>query len=129
MEIPIIDLIPFFSDDPRERKQVASQWGNAFETIGFATTRSAARENPKRARREGYGMAQTGMPEISFETDPSRYRHLRLAAEGDRARIILKVDEGGGLRQDYQLKLNFYDLGVYIKLADAVNRLLCLLKI
>ncbi len=63
------------------------------------------------------------MPEISFETHPSRYRHLRLEAEGDRARLILKVDEGGGLRPDYQLKLNSYDLGVDIELADAVNRL------
>src|SRR5712692_8065400 len=63
------------------------------------------------------------MPEISFETHPSRYRHLRLEAEGDRARLILKVDEGGGLRPDYQLKLNSYDLGVDIEIADAVNRL------
>ncbi|HUY18028.1 MAG TPA: enoyl-CoA hydratase-related protein [Candidatus Binataceae bacterium] len=63
------------------------------------------------------------MSEISFETHPSRYRHLRLEAEGDRARLILKVDEGGGLRSDYQLKLNSYDLAVDIELADAVNRL------
>ena len=60
---------------------------------------------------------------ISFETHPSRYRHLKLEAEADRARIILKVDENGGLRPGYQLKLNSYDLGVDIELADAVTRL------
>ncbi len=63
------------------------------------------------------------MSEISFETEPSRYRHLRLEADADRARIILKVDENGGLRPDYLLKLNSYDLGVDIEIADAVNRL------
>lgn len=37
MEIPIIDVAPFFCDDPRQRKRVADLWNNAFETIGFAT--------------------------------------------------------------------------------------------
>ena len=60
---------------------------------------------------------------ISFETEPSRYRHLKLETDGGRARIILKVDETGGLRSGYLLKLNSYDLAVDIELADAVNRL------
>src|SRR5216684_4035756 len=60
---------------------------------------------------------------INFETEPSRYRHLRLETDGGRARIILKVDENGGLRPGYLLKLNSYDLAVDIELADAVNRL------
>src|SRR5712692_8446529 len=63
------------------------------------------------------------MPEICFETHPSRYRHLRLETEADRARIILKVDENSGLRPGYLLKLNSYDLAVDIELADAINRL------
>jgi benzoyl-CoA-dihydrodiol lyase len=63
------------------------------------------------------------MDSIQFETHPSRYRHLRLEAEPDRARIILQVDENGGLKPGYQLKLNSYDLGVDIELADAVTRL------
>jgi benzoyl-CoA-dihydrodiol lyase len=63
------------------------------------------------------------MDEIVFETHPSRYRHLKLEVEGDRARIVLKVDESGGLRPGYQLKLNSYDLSVDIELADAINRL------
>ncbi|MGH7907218.1 MAG: 2,3-epoxybenzoyl-CoA dihydrolase [Candidatus Binataceae bacterium] len=63
------------------------------------------------------------MADISFETHPSRYRHLKLETDRDRARIILNVDENGGLRPGYQLKLNSYDLSVDIELADAVNRL------
>src|SRR6266849_4257063 len=60
---------------------------------------------------------------INFETEPSRYRHLKLETDGGRARIVLKVDENGGLRPGYLLKLNSYDLAVDIELADAVNRL------
>lgn len=63
------------------------------------------------------------MDPIRFETHPSQYRHLRLETEGACARIALKVDEGGGVRPGYALKLNSYDLGVDIELADAVNRL------
>src|SRR5258708_20563653 len=35
----------------------------------------------------------------------------------------MDVDENGGLFEGYQLKLNSYDLGVDIELADAVQRL------
>jgi benzoyl-CoA-dihydrodiol lyase len=64
-----------------------------------------------------------GVPAVSFGTDPSRYRHLRLETDGEIARISLAVDESGGLVPGYQLKLNSYDLGVDIELADAVQRL------
>jgi benzoyl-CoA-dihydrodiol lyase len=60
---------------------------------------------------------------INFETHPDRYRHLRLETAPDRARIVLKIDENGGLRPGYALKLNSYDLSVDIELADAVQRL------
>jgi benzoyl-CoA-dihydrodiol lyase len=60
---------------------------------------------------------------IDFQTDPSRYRHWKLAVEGDVATLIMDVDENGGLFEGYQLKLNSYDLGVDIELADAVQRL------
>jgi benzoyl-CoA-dihydrodiol lyase len=63
------------------------------------------------------------MEPIRFETHSRRYRHLKLEADGGRARITLQVDENGGLRPGYQLKLNSYDLAVDIELADAVNRL------
>src|SRR5437762_13597227 len=64
-----------------------------------------------------------GVPAVSFDTDPSRYRHLRLETDGEIATIVLAVDEAGGLRPGYELKLNSYDLGVDIELADAVQRL------
>jgi benzoyl-CoA-dihydrodiol lyase len=64
-----------------------------------------------------------GVPVVSFGTDPGRYRHLRLETDGEIAWIVLKVDEAGGLLPGYELKLNSYDLGVDIELADAVQRL------
>ena len=60
---------------------------------------------------------------IDFQTDPSRYRHWKLAVEGEVATLTMDVDENGGLFEGYQLKLNSYDLGVDIELADAVQRL------
>jgi benzoyl-CoA-dihydrodiol lyase len=64
-----------------------------------------------------------GAKYIDFQTDPSRYRHWKLAVEGDTATLTMDVDEDGGLFEGYQLKLNSYDLGVDIELADAVQRL------
>src|ERR1700709_918428 len=60
---------------------------------------------------------------IDFQTDPSRYRHWKLEIDGDIAKLSMDVDENGGLFEGYQLKLNSYDLGVDIELADAVQRL------
>ena len=60
---------------------------------------------------------------IDFQTDPSRYRHWKLAFDGDTASLIMDVDEKGGLFEGYDLKLNSYDLGVDIELADALMRL------
>jgi benzoyl-CoA-dihydrodiol lyase len=60
---------------------------------------------------------------IDFQTEPQRYRHWKLACEGERAQLVMDVDENGGLFEGYQLKLNSYDLGVDIELADAVQRL------
>jgi benzoyl-CoA-dihydrodiol lyase len=64
-----------------------------------------------------------GASYIDFQTDPSRYRHWKLKVEGDVATLTMDVDENGGLFEGYQLKLNSYDLGVDIELADAVQRL------
>jgi benzoyl-CoA-dihydrodiol lyase len=69
------------------------------------------------------GPADTAVPEVSFDTDPGHYRHIRLEASGEIARIVLQVDESGGLVPGYDLKLNSYDLGVDIELHDAVQRL------
>jgi len=60
---------------------------------------------------------------IRFETHPDRYRHWQLAFEGSVARLSMNVQEEGGLRSGYPLKLNSYDLGVDIELADAIQRL------
>lgn len=64
-----------------------------------------------------------GAKHIDFQTDPSRYRHWKLDVTGDVATLTMDVDENGGLFEGYQLKLNSYDLGVDIELADAVQRL------
>ncbi|MFK7881629.1 2,3-epoxybenzoyl-CoA dihydrolase [Roseobacter sp.] len=60
---------------------------------------------------------------IDFQTDPSRYRHWRVSYDGAIANLIMDVDEDGGLFEGYQLKLNSYDLGVDIELADIVQRM------
>src|ERR1700753_1371885 len=64
-----------------------------------------------------------GASYIDFQTDPSRYRHWKLGVDGDVATLTMDIDENGGLFEGYQLKLNSYDLGVDIELADAVQRL------
>ena len=64
-----------------------------------------------------------GAKYIDFQTEPSRYRHWKLAVDREIATLTMDVDETGGLFEGYQLKLNSYDLGVDIELADAVQRL------
>jgi benzoyl-CoA-dihydrodiol lyase len=64
-----------------------------------------------------------GKTRIDFQTDPSRYRHWKLKLEGDVATLLMDVDEKGALFEGYELKLNSYDLGVDIELADAIERL------
>ena len=64
-----------------------------------------------------------GQTRIDFQTDPSRYRHWKLKIDGDVATLLLDVDEKGALFEGYELKLNSYDLGVDIELADAIERL------
>jgi benzoyl-CoA-dihydrodiol lyase len=60
---------------------------------------------------------------VDPQTDPGRYRHWKLAVDGQVATLRMDVREDAGLRPGYELKLNSYDLGVDIELADAVNRL------
>jgi benzoyl-CoA-dihydrodiol lyase len=64
-----------------------------------------------------------GANRIDFATEPSRYRHWKLAVDGEVATLLMDVDEKGGLFEGYELKLNSYDLGVDIELADALERL------
>lgn len=61
---------------------------------------------------------------IQFATHPSRYKHWELSVDGDIATLKMNVEPFGGLRgDDYELKLNSYDLSVDIELADAMQRL------
>src|SRR5690349_21618010 len=62
-------------------------------------------------------------PVISFQTSPDRYRHWKLQSDGDVATLSMDVQEDETLAEGYKLKLNSYDLGVDIELADAVQRI------
>jgi benzoyl-CoA-dihydrodiol lyase len=64
-----------------------------------------------------------GSAVISFTTEPSAYRHWELSFDGPVATLTMRVTPDAGLRDDYELKLNSYDLGVDIELHDAVQRL------
>src|SRR4051794_14151036 len=63
------------------------------------------------------------MAQIDFQTDPNRYRHWRLEFDGPVAHLVMDVDPAGSLFEGVELKLNSYDLGVDIELADAIQRL------
>src|ERR671919_1023546 len=71
------------------------------------------------------GMEQTATAAtpITFETGPTQYKHWKLAFDGPVAMLSMDVQEDAGLRSDYRLKLNSYDLGVDIELADAIQRI------
>ncbi|MGB1699305.1 MAG: benzoyl-CoA-dihydrodiol lyase, partial [Nannocystaceae bacterium] len=60
---------------------------------------------------------------VDFEVAPADYRHWRLSVDGEVARVDMDVNPEAGLRPGYELKLNSYDLGVDIELADLVRRM------
>jgi benzoyl-CoA-dihydrodiol lyase len=60
---------------------------------------------------------------VRFATHPTRYQHWTLSVEDDVARLKLDINEDGGIKPGYKLKLNSYDLGVDIELYDALNRI------
>ena len=60
---------------------------------------------------------------IDFNTNPEKYRHWTINLEGPLATLRLGVDEDGGIKSGYKLKLNSYDLGVDIELHDIVQRM------
>src|SRR3989442_9278035 len=59
---------------------------------------------------------------IDYRTEPSHYRHWRLSVNDSIATVTMDVREDAGLSPSYKLKLNSYDLGVDIELADALQR-------
>ena len=62
-------------------------------------------------------------PRVSYQTNPSQYKHWKLSFDGAVATLAVDIDENGGLVPGYKLKLNSYDLGVDIELNDAMNRI------
>jgi benzoyl-CoA-dihydrodiol lyase len=70
-----------------------------------------------------HAATKAAMPAVSFDTSPDRYRHWKLTFDGPVATLSMDVQEDAGLSPDYKLKLNSYDLGVDIELADAVQRI------
>ena len=60
---------------------------------------------------------------VNYLIEPSQYKHWFVKYEGEVATLQLNIDEDGGIRPGYKLKLNSYDLGVDIELYDALNRI------
>ncbi|RDU97972.1 2,3-epoxybenzoyl-CoA dihydrolase [Trinickia dinghuensis] len=60
---------------------------------------------------------------VDYRTDPSQYKHWKLAFNGPIATLGIDIAEDGGIRDGYKLKLNSYDLGVDIELYDALQRI------
>jgi benzoyl-CoA-dihydrodiol lyase len=94
-----------------DTERMAGSGGSQMTAATTAGDRDAAVEAPPAAG------------PVSFQTDPRQYRHWRLSVDGAVATLTMDVDEQGGLRGGYELKLNSYDLGVDIELYDAVQRL------
>ena len=76
-----------------------------------------------RAAFTGITAMSTNSQHINYETGPERYQHWQLKVEGPVATLVMNINEDGGLRDGYKLKLNSYDLGVDIELNDAVQRI------
>ena len=60
---------------------------------------------------------------IKFQTTPNEYKHWKLDIAGAVATLSMDVQEDETLAEGYKLKLNSYDLGVDIELADAIQRI------
>jgi benzoyl-CoA-dihydrodiol lyase len=67
--------------------------------------------------------AQTIAAPVDYQTEPSKYKHWRATYDAPVATLTMDVNEDGGLRPGYRLKLNSYDLGVDIELHDALQRI------
>ncbi len=62
-------------------------------------------------------------PVVDYQTQPDQYKHIQLAFDGEVATLSININEDGGIRPGYKLKLNSYDLGVDIELHDALQRI------
>src|SRR3982750_374408 len=68
-------------------------------------------------------MAHSTARPVVFERPPNEYKHWTLGFDGAGAAVAMAVREDAGPSPDYRLKLNSYDLGVDIELADAIQRI------
>ena len=84
------------------------------------TTSKNATQAADHGASHGHGIPA---PVVDLRTSPDQYRHWRLAVDGDIATLSMSVQQDGGQRPGYELKLNSYDLGVDIELADATQRI------
>jgi benzoyl-CoA-dihydrodiol lyase len=66
--------------------------------------------------------SQSKLVPVEYQTEPAKYKHWRVAYDGPVATLTMDVNEDGGLRPGYKLKLNSYDLGVDIELHDVLQR-------
>jgi benzoyl-CoA-dihydrodiol lyase len=80
-------------------------------------------QDPGSTTEPGHEPGEEAADRVEFRVQPSDYKHWRLGFDGPIATVTMDVDERGGLREGYELKLNSYDLGVDIELYDAVQRL------
>src|SRR6185295_607397 len=99
---------------PERIARAADMHYNSYRTIELSREFSGSEPMDEAEARNGV---------VDFRTEPSRYRHWKLAVDGEVATLTMDVDEKAGLLGGYELKLNSYDLGVDIELADAVERL------
>src|SRR3954465_11069695 len=92
-----------------------------FRRTGFATRSREEVDSPVATALKYLNERSISM--ITFDTHPDRYKHWKLSFDGPIATLSMDVREDAGLSPDYKLKLNSYDLGVDIELADAIQRL------
>jgi benzoyl-CoA-dihydrodiol lyase len=91
--------------------------------MGEAAPKAAQATDSAHGLKASAASAHDGAARIDFRTEPHRYHHWKLATDGDIATLTMDVDEKAPLLGGYELKLNSYDLGVDIELADAIERL------
>jgi benzoyl-CoA-dihydrodiol lyase len=84
---------------------------------------STTTRDPGPMTEPGHEPGEEAPDRVEFQVQPSDYKHWKLDFDGPIATVTMDVDERGGLREGYELKLNSYDLGVDIELYDAVQRL------
>lgn len=91
--------------------------------MAVATTPTNSAESVGESTEVAADFTGQDAPEVTFDRHPDDYRHWNLRVDGAVAWLEMDVDEGGGLVEGYELKLNSYDLGVDIELYDATQRL------